>query len=249
MPDLLLFRIALRDLLRPRRLLAAAPLILLPALLGLLWRWGDRTSHFQPESIYNLLAGSVVMGFSLVILAVVFGTGVIAQELEGRTILYLLTRPIARARILLSKFLGAFVGISVTMWISTILLAMVVFGPTAWMRPIVLRDLAVLLVGALAYGALFLLIAACVNRPLVYGLFFAFGWESWVPLLPGAFQKLSIQTYLRVLAPHPHEARVPSGVSELLATLNPQAISPAFARHVLAGTILVALALAVWVFS
>ncbi len=38
---------------------------------------------------------------------------------------------------------------------------------------------------------------------LLLGLLFAFGWEWWVPNIPGDFAKLSLMAYIRVLAPHP----------------------------------------------
>jgi ABC-2 type transport system permease protein len=249
MSDYLLFRGALRDLIRPRRLLAAAPLVVLPAVLALLWRGMARAGSYQPEVVYNTLAGGLIFGFTLVILAVLFGTGVVSQEVEQRTIVYLLTRPVPRARILLAKFLGAFTGITVTVWLSTLLLALIVFGPAELGRASVRRDLLVLAVGGLAYGSLFLLSATCLNRPLIYGLFFAFGWESWIPLLPGAFQKISIMTYLRVLAPHPTPADTQGGLVDFLSRLSPTTIAPATAGWVLPVVILVALGAALFVFS
>lgn len=247
MTDLLLFRAALRDLLRFKRLAAAVPLAVLPAALALLWRAAAaaKGGAAEPEVVYNTLCGGLIFGFTLVILAVLFGTGVISQELEGRTIGYLLTRPVPRARILLAKFLGAFAGITLTVWLSTILLALA--ARVSW-EP-VWRDLAVLPAGALAYGGLFLLVAAALDRPLIYGLFFAFGWESWIPLMPGNFQRVSVMTYLRVLAPHPKPPDEEGDITDVLAALNPTTITPGHARWVLLGVILVALGLALWVFS
>jgi ABC-2 type transport system permease protein len=249
MSDFLLFRGALRDLVRPKRLLAAAPLVVLPAALALLWRGMARAGSFQPEVVYNTLAGGLIFGFTLVILSVLFGTGVVSQEIEQRTIVYLLTRPVPRARILLAKFLGAFTGITATVWLSTLLLALIVFGPSQIGRALLRRDLLVLAVGALAYGSLFLLSATCLNRPLIYGLFFAFGWESWIPLLPGAFQKISIMTYLRVLAPHTTAEETEGGLTDILSRLSPTTISPVTARWVLPLVILVALGAALLIFS
>jgi len=249
--DLLLYRTALRDLIRPRRLLAALPLVVMPAALALLWKTLDRRDRFEPETVYNSVSGLLVFGFILVILAVLFGTGVVSQEMEQRTILYLLSRPVARVRILLAKFAGAWTGITVTAWLAALLLAETVFGPAGLAHPAFTRDLLVLPVGALAYGAFFLLLATAVNRPLIFGLSFAFGWESWAPNLPGMFQRLSIMTYLRVLAPHPRPDEQEGGrrIEDLFAVLNPDVISPTHARWVLLGTIVVTVALAVLVFS
>lgn len=253
MADFLLFRLSLLDLIRPRRLMAAAPLMLIPGLLALLWKAAAaaRGRTFDPEIAYNTLAGGMIFGFVLVILAVLFGTGVVAQEVEQRTIVFLLTRPLARGRILLARFLGAFTGITLTVWLATLLLALAVFGrPTS---PTVTRDLLYLPVGALAYGGLFALFGALLNRPIIFGLFFAFGWESWVPILPGAFQKVSIMTYLRALVPHEtgdgSENSSGSRLRQLLQNFGTDPIPPETAATVLAVTIAVTLVLAVLVFT
>jgi len=247
MIDLMLFRGALRDLLQPQRLTLAAPLVLGPAALGLLWRAMAR-GNFNPDVAYNTLAGLLVV-FILVLLAAIFGTGVVSQETEGRTIGYLLTRPVPRARILLAKFLGAVTGITITVWVATLLLALVTFGPAKMFQPQVWTDLRVLPVGALAYGSLFLLLAALLNRALIFSLFFAFGWESWVPLLPGVFRNVSILTYLRVLAPHPNPVEEESQRNFLFSAVNPTSVSSTVAWVVLALVIAIALGLALLVFS
>ncbi len=253
MPDLLLFRLALLDLVRPKRLAASAPLVLLPAVLAVLWKAAAaaRERPFEAEIAYNTLAGGMIFGFILVILAVLFGTGVVAQEVEQRTIVFLLTRPLPRARILLARFLGAFVGITLTVWLSTLLLGAAVFGVSGLSNSIVLRDLGYLPVGALAYGGLSTLLGAALNRPMIFGLFFAFGWESWIPILPGAFQKMSIMTYLRALVPHEAEDESATGgiMERLLARLGPDPIPPETAGWVLAATIVITLGLAMFIFS
>src|SRR5437773_229536 len=103
MTDWLLFRNSLRDLVRARRLVMTALLVALPAALAFLWRT-TQGRDFKPEVAYNSLEAGLVFGFTLVILCVIFGSGVLSQDLEERTIVYLLTRPVPRWRILLAKF-------------------------------------------------------------------------------------------------------------------------------------------------
>ncbi len=246
----MLFKGALRDLLRPRRLLMAAPLVALPALLGLFWRsMARRGGTFEPEIAYNVLQGGFVFGFILVLLSVIVATGVVSQEMEQRTMVYLLTRPIARYRILLARFTGAWLGTCILVSAATLLLACSVFGPTEAFQAIVWTDIKVVVLGALAYGSLFLLCATLVNKPLIYGLFFAFGWESWVPLFPTNLKKVCIVSYLRVLAPHPQPSQGDEGVMELLSALNPVVITPTGARNALLIVTVVCLVAAAVTFS
>ena len=249
MSDFYLFRNAIRDLLRPRRLAAALVLGALPAVVAGVWRATAKAGGFNAEVVYNALAGNLIFGFILVILAVIFGTGVISQEIEQKTITYLLTRPMPRWRIALAKFLAACTGITITLWVSTLLLALVSFGGAGLSMERLGKDALVLPVGALAYGALFLLVATLVNRPLLWGLAYAFGWESWVSTMPGHFQKFSLMAYLRVLAPHPQPEGESMDLSRLFTGLGTTVITPTFAGRVLVGVVLVALALALTLFS
>jgi len=250
MSDLFLFQTALRDAIRPKRLTVALLLVLLPAALGLLWRILTPAEDFAPGEVYNRLAVGLVFGFILTILSVLYGTGVVSQEIEGRTIVYLLTRPIPRWRILLAKFAASWLAITVTVGSSVLLLALAVHGPAkiGGENGVVLRDLRILAVGALAYGSLFLLLATLLSRPLTYGLLFVFGWESWAPSLPGSFGRLSVMTYLRRLAPHP-SAGEDGGAAQFLQAFNPMAIPASQAWLVLSVLTLAALLGALVVFS
>jgi ABC-2 type transport system permease protein len=248
MSDLFLFRTALRDAIRPKRLTAALLLMLLPAVIALVWRSLTPADRFVPEETYNSLAASLVFGFILTILSVIYGTGVVSQEIEQRTIVYLLTRPIPRWRILLAKFAGSWLAITITTGFSVLLLALVAYGPAkiGGEGGVVLRDLRMVAVGALAYGSLFLLLATLLNRPLTYGLLFAFGWESWVPSLPGSFGRLSVMTYLRRLAPHATDEGDAGG---FLQMFNPMAVPASQAWLVLSILTVAALLGALAVFS
>ncbi len=247
MSDLFLFRNGLRDFTRPRRLVWPVVLSLLPALLAILWR--TLAVDFHPDIAYNTLEAGMVFGFVLVVLSVVFCTDVVAQEVERRTIVYLLTRPVPRWRILLARFAAALLVTLVAAAAASFALALATCGPAHFGDAHFGHDVKILTVGALAYGALFLLLATLLNRPLTYGLLFAFGWETWVPSLPGRFGKVSVMAHLRVLAPHPLPESGGVDLTALMTALNPVEITPSYAWRALLGVILVALPAALVVFS
>lgn len=248
MGDLYLLRNSLRDLLRPKTLLLAAVIIALPALTALLMR-ATQGGAFDPEVSYNIVSGLLVFGFLLVLLCMVFGTGVITQETEGKTIVYLLTRPVPRWRIGLVKFAAASIAIVLTAWTSALLLGLAAFGPAGLGGSPLGRDMAILPLGVLAYGSLALLLGTLFSRPLIVGLLYAFFWESWVPNLPGEFEKLSVMAYLRALAPHPEPEAETQGLAELLKSAAASTITPAMAWWVLGLTTALALGLALLLFS
>src|SRR5262249_55322354 len=99
------------------------------------------------------------------------------------------------------------------------------------------RDIGILSVGALAYGALFLLLATIMSKPLMTGLVFAFGWETWVPNMPGRFQYVSIMSYLRTLAPHPQPPAETVDLIQFLSGMNHEVIATRTAWMSLGGII------------
>ena len=145
--------------------------------------------------------------FIVPVLGVFYGTALIADEVEDKTITYLFTRPIPRSAVLLGKYLAYLV--------CTILLVLPSVDArvsSSWRHsaaaasaqfPALLTDLGMLTVGLAAYGAVFAFVGARLKRPLVIGLVFAFGWEPAVLLFPGIPQAADG----RVLSSRPRAAR------------------------------------------
>lgn len=253
-PDFRMFVNALRDVFSTKRIYIALFLMTFPAIIGYGWK-SVSGNRFDALESFNTLAAGLVFGFILTILSVVYGTGVLGQEIEGRTIVYLLTRPIPRWRILLSKYLGAWVAITITVCMSEILLALTLFGTKLSDVPL-LADLKIIPVGAAAYGAVFLLLSTILTKPLSYGLLFSFGWESWVPSLPGGFSRWSIMAYLRAMAPHlgqtadsGPDVAARGDITALLMAFNPTFIPPVTAWFAMCCITAVCLGLALTIFN
>jgi hypothetical protein len=134
-------------------------------------------------------------------------------------------------------------------WLASILTAVCAYGAGGLGASRLGRDLLILPVGAMAYGGLFLLLATLFNRPLMYGLLFAFGWESWVPNLPGYFSRVSLMSYLRTLAPHPEPGAETVALAQAASTADVSVISTPMAWTALLGFSLIALTLALTAFS
>ncbi|NUL82588.1 MAG: ABC transporter permease [Armatimonadetes bacterium] len=248
MPEYYLLLNALRDLMRPRRMLVGLTLVLLPALIALFFKRfaGD---EFSVSDGYHAIVISLIQGFVLVITAVVNGCGTVSQELEQKTIVYLLTRPLPRWRLLLTRYIAAVVGSSAVTALSILLLALVLFGGGAFGHTQIWLDLAIIPVGAMAYAGVFMFVATIIPRPLIVGLLFIFGWESWAPTLPGNFGKLALVGYVRRLAPHPEVEMDSQDIREFLAAISPAVISRREAWIVLTVVILLSVIASLIVFS
>jgi ABC-2 type transport system permease protein len=181
-------RLTLRALLGRRRALL---LFALPALLVLLagvvrWVSGPHPGLAAP------VLGDVGLGTIVPLLALIAGTGAIAPEIDDGSIVYLLSKPLNRFTIVVSKYAVA-VGTVLTFAALPTLAAGLILAGTQGRLAYAYAGAAA--VASLAYCALFLLLGVVSRNAVVIGLLYALIWESLVGgLVPGA-RALSVQQW------------------------------------------------------
>ena len=158
-------------------------------------------------ALFGMVVWLLYIRFIVPVLGLFYGTALIADEVEDRTITYLFTRPIRRSAILLGKYL-AYLACTILLVLPSVVLVYFITVPigdgSSLGRefPSLAKDLGMLALGLAAYGAVFALVGAWLKRPLVIGLVFAFGWEPGVLLFPGYLKRLTVAHYLQGLVPH-----------------------------------------------
>jgi ABC-2 type transport system permease protein len=156
-------------------------------------------------AVFGLMMWLLYVRFIVPVLGVFYGTSLIADEVDDRTITYLFTRPIPRRAVVIGKYL-AFLASTVLLILPSVVLVFFLVVPVgdtiAANFPSLVSDLAMLAVGLAVYGAVFAFVGARMKRPLVVGLAFAFGWEPGVLLFPGYLKRLTVAYYLQALVKH-----------------------------------------------
>lgn len=128
----------------------------------------------------------------LPLLALIAGTGVIGPEIDDGQIMYVLTKPIRREVIVLTKFVVAIVLVTVFAVVPTLLAGLVLTGTTAGLTPAFTVGV---LVGGVAYSAVFVALAVASRNAVTIGLLYALVWESLLgSFAPGA-KSASIQQW------------------------------------------------------
>lgn len=165
-----------------------------------------RPVNIDGPTIFGLMIWGFYLSFSVPLLGVFYGTSLIADEVEDRTVTYLFTRPVARGAVLAGKYLACLACTAVVVLPSVMLVYFLVVpllgGSIGRNFPALLVDLGLIGAGLAVYGAVFALVGAWFRRPLLTGLVFVFGWEPVVVVLPGYMKHLSVAYYLQGLAPH-----------------------------------------------
>jgi ABC-2 type transport system permease protein len=112
-----------------------------------------------------------VIGTILPLVAIVFGTTAFGAEVNDGTIVYLLVKPEARWRIILSKFVVSVLA-TILVMIPAIFLPWIPMNHAEMPIDVPVVILEAVAVGALIYGALFIAIGIASKRALVMGLLY-----------------------------------------------------------------------------
>jgi ABC-type transport system involved in multi-copper enzyme maturation permease subunit len=211
-----IFELSLAQMLWSRRSVFLAFLVTVPITLAGLIRFiatvepaalplinGERLGG---PALFGLMIWFLYVPFIVPVLGVFYGTSLIADEVDDRTITYLFVRPIPRGAVLIGKYL-AYVVCTALLVLPSVVIVYFLFVPIGGGSigaafPGLMTDLGLLAVGLIAYGAVFAWIGARLKRPLVIGLVFIFGWEPAVLLFPGYLKRVTVAYYLQGLVPH-----------------------------------------------
>ncbi|HEX5370365.1 MAG TPA: ABC transporter permease [Dehalococcoidia bacterium] len=187
-----LLALTLRQLLFRKTTLMLAGLASLPVLVALVFRLSDSTedpNHWTARALYLGLMMSVVLPLT----ALLYGTSVLGDELEDGTAVYLLTKPVARWQILAPKVIAAWIVTSILVVVSTLISGLISIqsGDT----DIVFGACIAVVIGALAYCAVFAFVSLISNHALIAGLVYIFLWEGALSGLFEGLRYLSIRHY------------------------------------------------------
>jgi ABC-type transport system involved in multi-copper enzyme maturation permease subunit len=252
--SLRVFDLSLGEMLWSRRTVFLAIVVGGPVLIAVILRVVDALNvpamrvngvKLGGPSIFGLMIWFLFLRFIVPVLGIFYGTALMADEVEDKTITYLFTRPIPRSAVLIGKYLAYLASTVLIVLPSVMLVYFLVVpiggGSIAASFPMLLRDLLLLATGLAVYGAVFAAVGAWIKRPVLFGLFFAFGWENFAMALPGYIKRFTVAFYTQSLVPH---AMPSDGLLSLLQSVFRDNVSAAQSALTLAAILVVALAAA-----
>lgn len=167
-------------------LLLALPLVLLALAAGL-----RLLGVADIESARGVLDG-YALGVLAPLLGLIIGTGVINPEIDDGSIVYLLTKPVSRLTIVLTKLAVAAGCIALFAAIPTLIAGLIMVGND---EGLALAYAVGALIGGVTYCAVFLLLGVAARHAVVIGLIYVLLWEAFVAsVVPGA-RTLSIRQW------------------------------------------------------
>ncbi|MFE1348151.1 ABC transporter permease subunit, partial [Streptomyces sp. NPDC058757] len=186
-------RLTYRALLGRRR---AAILFLLPGLL-LIIAAAVRAINGADDQVAADLLGGFALATMVPLIGVIAGTGAIGPEIDDGSIVYLLSKPVKRPTIIVTKLI---VAIAVTMVFSAVPTLIAGFILNGNGQQVAVAYTVAALVASIAYSALFLLLGTISRHAVVIGLVYALVWEALFGSLIAGARTLSVQQWALALA-------------------------------------------------
>jgi ABC-2 type transport system permease protein len=194
-PLLPIFNLTLRAFSAGKALRVVALFAITPVLFAAIYAidaQGTSARSFVNDLFQNLIAPTTM---PLAILTL--GANALGNELEDRTMVYLVLKPVSRLRIVVEKLLAVFVACLSLLWIGSALAWLVAARGAAGDD---LRQLAGIEAGVLTaticYGAIFLAISLLIPRALLAGIMYTLLWETtFGRFIPGV-REFSVRQYV-----------------------------------------------------
>jgi ABC-2 type transport system permease protein len=195
-----------------RRTLIIALLFSLPTLLVLLAVYVDpqgsgaqgRTAVWRAESEYRVVFWLIPHAL-IPLVALLYASGMIQDEIEEQTLTYLLIRPMARWTIYTTKLLAVFVVVTVlsTAFTTAAYLAIHWGADNLWGDVLpgrVWKTSALFALSLSAYSAIFGLVSLVVRKALMVGVAYIFLFEVVFANADFVVRRMTVIYYFRVLA-------------------------------------------------
>lgn len=197
----LVFAASVRELIRRRRLVFIGLAALLPLVLVLMWRtWG--MDQFGAAQVFSNLVGTVYLGGLVYLVGLAFGVPTVHDEVEGRTITYLFTRPVSKVAVYAGRVAAVqLLGGAVLAASLVVCFAVMVVGNfsalTVEFVKIYVNHVWLILLATIVLTGLFSLFGIVFKRPLVWGFAYWVAWEGVVSKIPGRMQTWTLDFHLR----------------------------------------------------
>ena len=139
--------------------------------------------------------------------ALYIGCAALGEEIEGKTLPYLLVRPVPRSALLLGRWAAGALNAGVLLGAAYVVTYCATVGQMGTRAladdlPLLGHALAALWLSLAAYTAFFVLLSVVVRWPLLVGLAVLFLWEEWAAAMPGTMARFTLLHHVYTLLAH-----------------------------------------------
>ncbi len=187
--------LSLRQLTSRWRLLLIVLLALLPVALAALISALAEGESDSGQDFINILIDGMIVGAILPIVTMALATSAFGNEIEDHTLSYLVLKPVPRSLIVLPKMLASIAVGGPLLIVSGVAATLVIGGG----GQAALAVGTALLVGVVAYAAIFTWAGLVTSHALGFALIYVLVWEGLLSTFLGGIRYLSVRGYILAL--------------------------------------------------
>jgi len=166
-----------RQLFARRRVWLAVAIAVLPYVLTFLYRLSSEDNEGDRVRFMMTMHRELVLAVLLPIAALVFGITAFGSDVEDGTLIYVIAKPVSRWRVVVAKYLVAFV-VTVGVVAASVLLAWASLRSPELPGRFIWGFSVSIVVGAAIYCAAFTLLGLVTRRGLLFGLLYVIFFEN-----------------------------------------------------------------------
>ena len=197
-----IFRLSVRQLASRSKLILILLLALLPIALAALVSATLNEDETSNGDFINVLLDGLLIAVILPIVTMVLATSSFGNEVEDRTLSYLVLKPVRRSLIVLPKLLASIVVGGLVLIASGVVATLL--GASSLGAAIVVLDgnvqaalalVVALSAGVVTYAAIFTWAGVISSRAIAFALVYVFVWEGLISTYLGGVRYLSVRGY------------------------------------------------------
>jgi ABC-2 type transport system permease protein len=192
--------LTVRQLFGQKRTLLIALLAIIPVIFAVIYRANGNDTTTPQDWVANTLFVRVLVGALLPFVALIFGTAALGTEFEDGTAVYILSKPIPRWRIALSKLVVAWLATTMFIVIASVVSAPIALSGGSGGGELVTGFVIAEVLAAFVYCAVFLALSIITAHALLIGLLYVFIWEAVLTGLFTGLRFFSVREYTVGLA-------------------------------------------------
>lgn len=183
-------------------IISSIPFILL--LIAKLIEMSNPAARVVTDKMFSRMVLYTYIQYLIPILGLMFGSKIINEEMDRKTLVFLTTCPIPKTSVILGKYL-AYALISILIINIGLFLCFMTINLNHLDQFLYVKEVTGFafagFMALVTYMALFTFLGAVMKKSIILGLLFIFLWEAGVQYFPGVTQKLTVSHFVKSLLP------------------------------------------------
>ena len=188
-----IFMLSLRQIATPKKIAVTIILVAIPIGLTLVLRaFAEDGDGELDEFVVGMMEGFLA-AVVLPLLSITVATAIFGNELEDKTLGFLMTKPIARWKIAVPKYTSAVLYTVPPLLVSAIVATVLVIStePKA-----ILAVVVAVVLGVMTYASVFTWLGLITSRALAFALLYVFIWEGLLTQFLAGIRFVSVRGYV-----------------------------------------------------